>query len=182
MAMDKFILVLFSFVILFYLVNCHPLSDVSSLNKLQRVLRQVLDQLECQKLDLVELECNFKNNHNITSTVAERLQKIMLPVNSTYHMPLYYLDFRTGVSSECIKYSRPMIRKIKSSTAIFPSYYEESQCVTPCNATKQQIHYELLQREVTCLEGREDWIAVEATTKYPMHVTATCTLPTQNQK
>ena len=180
--MDKFILVLFSFVILAYLVNCHPLSDIPSLNKLQRVLQQVLDELDCKELDLVELQCNFKNNHNITSTVAERLQKIMLPVNSTYYSPLYYLDFRNGVSSECIKYSRPMIRKIKSSTAIFPAYYEEFQCLTPCIATKQQVHYELLQREVTCLDGTKDWIAVDATTEYPMQVTATCTLPAKNQQ
>ena len=180
--MDKFILVLFVFGILAFSVNCHPLGDITSLNKLQRVLQQVLDELDCQKLDLVELQCNFKNNHNITSTVAERLQKIMLPVNSTYYSPLYYLDFRNGVSSECIKYSRPMIRKIKSSTAIFPAYYEEFQCLTPCNATKRQIHYELLKKKVTCLEGREDWIAVDATTEYPMQVTATCTLLAQNQQ
>ena len=147
-----------------------PMPVLASLNVLQRALKQVLKELECQGRNLSELHDDFKKS-NITSTTIERLAKIDVPLNSTNTVPFYYLDFRGGVSANCASQSKPVIKRIESLFPIFPSHYAEWDC-RQCAHTNRNVYYEVLQRTGSCKDGKEQWIGFENT--IPLNVVTKC--------
>lgn len=153
-----------------------PTPTLESLNTLERALRDVLNELECRRPDLTELAHNFQWNINITMDVAELLREIFVPINCTHTVPLHYLDFRSSIASECVNQSKPRIRRIESTTTVFPTHYMDWECTGSCSGGRTQAvrNYELLQRTDGCSDGMEKWIGVEAATIYPLEVALTC--------